>query len=750
MRHLVGWAAVVLTAGVAGLASAGVPATTGDVTLKAAWKTGGYDWPSAFPKPALNDWRGYDRLVMDVTNLADDGDVVTLVISSPDTPKNDGPRRYLRAPAWQTVRWEFPIAYFEDGKASVTNVSKMQLYCHRPKGVDLTFSSFTLLKPNEKAPAPKTPPALVSAMARGRADYDARKAAARAAFVASLKASNERDGVRNDRILFGIGTGMDQVRPKEAVNLRSAREVKVRLARNEWEGRQVFVTPAGDGLKGVSVAVSPLLLQEPWYRRIASGKTYFPRDHVKVSVEGHVETTSAPRYGVGYCEPTNAAPGYVRKTKKADLGWWPDLLLDYLDAVDVAAGDTQGFWISVHAPEGQKPGVYTGKLRIAAEGVRPVELPFSVRVNAFTLPRTPVIPTLVSFSPGAYVAPDHVAEHKKLAEVFKADPDSPINRWKDHEDAWCDFLADHFITMAPMYHHGFELPWKQWERLSKQGRMGWFNLSYFSSQPFDGSEKTRKNFKTWSDWVASVIEKNYAKAKEVGVADRALVYCCDEARPERFPEIDAVMAKMKVRFPQVPFLTTTFDDDFGTAKHLHQMDWFCPQPNKFDVAKAEKSRAAGHKVWWYFACDQRAPYANIYTECPPIEIRQLMGAAAAKYRPDGFLYYQCAYFNNCECVTGGPYTDWNPRSWWNQHGDATWVGVGPGGRPLSTIRLENFRDGFEDLAYARLVEEKTGQPVEVPREIHDSVTNFSDDPMAIERWRDRMADILERGRTGVQ
>ena len=726
----------------AGAVWAGTPATKADATLKAAWKAGAYDWPSAFPKPAVNDWSGYDRLVVDVTNLADDGDVVALVVSSPGTPKNDGVRRHLRTPAWQTVRWEFPIAYFEDGKASATNVTKMQIYCHRPRGVDLTFSSFTLLKPGETAPAPKTPSALVQRMKAGRADYEARMAAVRADFVAKLKAANVRDGVTNDRILFGVGTGMDQVRPKEAVNFRSAREVKVRLARNEWEGRQVFVTPYGEGLKDVSVSVSPLRLQEPWYRCLAA-KTYFPQDEVKVSVIGYVKTTSAPRYGVGYCEPTNAAPGYVRKTKKADLGWWPDLLLDYLKSADVATGDTQGFWISVHAPENQRPGVYVGTLKISAEGVCPVELPFSVRVNAFTLPRTPVIPTLVSFSPGAYVAPDHVAEHKHLAETFKADPESPINRWKDHELEWGDFLADHFITLAPMYHHGFELPWAVWDRLKVQGRMGRFNLTYFSSQPYDGSEKRRKQWKQWSDWVASVIEKNLATAKEHGLADHALVYCCDETTTNRFHEIDAVMAKMKRRFPDLPFLTTSFDDNFGTAKHLHQMDWFCPQPNKFDVAKAEKSRAAGHKVWWYFACDQRAPYANIYTECLPIEIRQLMGAAAAKYRPDGFLYYQCSYFNNRKCVTGGPYTDWNPRSWWNQHGDATWVGVGPGGKPLSTIRLENFRDGFEDLAYAKLVEAKTGRPVEVPREIHDTVTNFSDDPAAIERWRDWMADLLE-------
>ena len=719
----------------AGAAGAGTPAMEKDVVIKSAWKPGDYDWPSAYPKGLETDWSGYDRLVLDVTNLADDGDVITFVLKSPETPKNDGKLSYLRAPAWETVRWEIPLVYFEDGKASVTNVTKFHIHSHRPKHLNATFSNFRLLKAGEEAPAVQTPPALVAELRKGRLDYERRMREKRAAFVKELKAANERDGVRNAKMLYGVGSAMAQVRPKTTYSLRSAAAVKVRLARNEWEGRQIFVTPVEGTLRDVSVSVSPL---------VNGDGARLPPDAVKVSVLGYVKTVRPPRYGIGYNEPTNAAPGYVRKVKKADLGWWPDILLDFMERTDVADGDVQGFWISVHAAEHQAAGVYEGRVRIAAANAAPIELPFSVRVNDFTLPKTPVIPTLVSFSPGAHVAPDQKQEHTDLAAAFKADPESPINQWGKHRLAWGDFLADHFITMAPMYHHGFDLPYDVWDRLKAQGRMGLYNLCYFSSQKFDGSEKIRKNWKQWSDWVASVIGKNYAKAKEHGLERNCLVYCCDEATTNRFPEIDAILAKMKARFPEIPFATTSYDDSFGTERFLRQMDVFTPQPDKFNKDLAEKSRAAGHKVWWYYACSQRAPYANSYTECQPIELRLMMGAMAAALRPDGFLYYQCAYFNNRKCVTTGPYTDWSPRSWWRQHGDATWVAVGPGGVPLSTIRLENFRDGFEDLAYAKLVEERSGRHVKVPETLFQSVTNYTDDPDALEAWRNRMADFLER------
>ena len=215
-----------------------------------------------------------------------------------------------------------------------------------------------------------------------------------------------------------------------------------------------------------------------------------------------------------------------------------------------------------------------------------------------------------------------------------------------------------------------------------------------------------------------------------------------------------MLEKLKGRFPHIPFATTAYDNLYGTGKHLRKMDIFNPQTVKFDTEAAEKSRAEGHKVWWYYACDQRAPYANAFTECQPIEQRLLMGAKAAKWRPDGFLYYQIAYFNSLDCITSGPYTSWNPRSWWNEHGDASWVAVGPGGKPLSTQRLENFRDGLEDLWYAKMLRERLEANLDapwatqarellaVPHSVVDSLSNYTDDPDSLYQWRNAMADLL--------
>ena len=77
--------------------------------------------------------------------------------------------------------------------------------------------------------------------------------------------------------------------------------------------------------------------------------------------------------------------------------------------------------------------------------------------------------------------------------------------------------------------------------------------------------------------------------------------------------------------------------------------------------------------------------------------------------------------------------------------------------PLATLRLENFRDGLEDLWYVRKLERRFAAHVDkndgwakaardalsVPNEVARSLKDFSTDPAVLYRWRDEMADLIE-------
>jgi hypothetical protein len=719
------------------------------------WESGDYEWPAFSLKTKITDWSAYDRLAVDLVNLGDDGDMITVEIAGPEGKASLGLSRSFQLPAWEYRQVVIDLAYWPK-TADPKNITRIHVFSGRPQSLNAFFDRFTLLKPGEKLPPPPRFDARTSGTIReGRAAYDARRKAQREKLLSELFKANAKAGIKSGAFLVGRASSMDGIRPKDTYDLNDPVEFSLRLARNETEAVQLIVTPTRGDISDVKVEISPMRLKTSFWKR-PFNKVRLPKDVVRACPVGYVKTTSRPCYGVGYNVKTNEAPGYKRLTKRAPLGWWPDPILSFLDSVDVKAGDVQSFWISARIPENAEPGVYNGAIRVTADDCKPVYLPFTVQVDPFVIPKTPPIPMLISFSPGVYVRPDqHGARDRVLAEAAKAKADSPLNLWQTKKSEWANFLADRFITMAPIYQHSAKLPYDIWADLKAQGRMGTYNMCYFSSQPFDTPERL-KSWTAWSDWIASVIERRYKEAVQYGIEKHAVVYCCDEAGPKRFPEIDGVLKKLKKRFPHIRFATTSFDDTFGMSGTLEEVDIFIPQTVKFDPAAAEKSRKAGHKVWWYYACDQKAPYANVFTESQPIEQRLLMGAKAARWRPDGFLYYQIAYFNSLDCITSGPYTSWDPRSWWREHGDGTWVAVGPGGIPLSTLRLENFRDGIEDLWYAELLRKKlesspdapwaqrAKELLAVPRSVVDTLENYTDSEKDVYRWRNEMADILSR------
>ena len=312
-------------------------------------------------------------------------------------------------------------------------------------------------------------------------------------------------------------------------------------------------------------------------------------------------------------------------------------------------------------------------------------------------------------------------------------PDGPIGLAEKRRDDWAFFLADYGLTMDSLYHASTNLPWDVFSVLKRQGRLGLFNLGVWGENP---------RFK--GDFMR-VIRTNHAEASRRGLLSHVYIYGFDETPRSRFAAISNAIAEIKREFPDVPFLTTAFDPSLGVKEPaLAPIDWFTPSitTNCYDPVKVKASRAAGHKVWWYTCCFPHAPYPQLFLDAQPVETRLLLGAMAAKMRPDGFLYYQTSIWNSDRPITGGPFTGWNPDSYYNYHGDGSLLRVGPDGMPLATQRLENFRDGLEDLWYVLLLRQRDVE-VPVPDSLVKNTADFSRDPARLERWRNQLADMIE-------
>ena len=651
-------------------------------------------------RPPVTDFTPYDRCVLDYAYLGEDGEAIHLFFAG-DTEvfgKTDvlADRRVLTA---GRGRWVFNISQWPKC-TDPHRITRFRIGKDHSMGAELLLKAVTLVEKGAELPPV---PALTAAEEQRLAAYvqgrDARRAAVRKGERARFVAACAAAGLPVKPFAVGVADSMAQIRPRDGFDaslVRPAVSASVRLARGEHEALQVVVHPTEGDVAHVAVACEGAL----------DGLT------VKCSPMGYVKTVA---------QPTNARGcrvGARHGARPAGIGWWPDPILSYTNGCAIAAGDVQSFWIDVFAPTNAAAG--TRRLALAVGGVR---VPFTVKVEDFALPAVSPLPVLVTFNPRA----------RAEAQVSSADPEAPMNAWKRHRDEWGDFLADHYVMMDNLYTRA--LPYAdQLLRMRDQGRLGAFTLGYWN--PLYGAA---------ADWRGKHLphfRKAYEFCKAEGILAQAWLYGADEVPVRGLPGVDRAAAALRREFPGIGVMTTALDHSFGGV--VSNVTAFCPLLPKYEEFPAEvaAARAAGRQVWWYFCVEPRAPHPNMFVECPPIEARLIMGAMTAKYRPDGCLYYEIAYWNSRRPISGGPFTDWNPATVPRFHGDGSWVCCGPDGTPLSTQRFENFRDGLDDFAYVKMLESRTGKRADVPGSVVRTLVDFTDSPEDVRAWRAAIADAI--------
>ena len=516
---------------------------------------------------------------------------------------------------------------------------------------------------------------------------------------------------RND-ILVGFASGMDKVLPRaDLLPVHPAQETTLSLARNEWEAIQLAVVPLVHALPETSVCISDLTN--------LSGQV-FSAKNIHIAPVGYVHPP-APHYGVQY------------------QGWWPDPILDFMKSCDIARGDVQSFWLSVHAPTTQPAGIYYGTLQIYS-GTRPLfHFTVKIQVRNFAVPIASPLPLAITFWPT---------------------PSFP--GWQQHKEAWADFLADHYITYTSIYEDNQWAPdFTLLQRLRQQQRLGLFCLGYF-----DPCEAAPEKAAEWRRHTIDRIRPRYQQAKELGLLSHAYIYGCDEMDNKHFADIQRAAAILKQEFPQVFIMTTAISRSYGLTSGMPAIDAWCPIISRYFPEQAQQVRQQGKQVWWYICMDPVHPYPNMMVEYPALEGRLLMGAMTAKYRPDGFLYYQISLWPE-KPLTAKVFTDWIPGGKVAPagfNGDGSWVCCGPDLTPVSTIRLENFRDGLEDYAYYLILEKLYRQAAQargltpaqqtwltaalpalsVPDNVVKSTQDYAVAPEPLLAYRNRLATLIEQ------
>jgi len=420
--------------------------------------------------------------------------------------------------------------------------------------------------------------------------------------------------------------------------------------------------------------------------------------------------------------------GFVKVKTFADyVGYYPDPLMTHLTSVErIRAGSAQPFWCRLAVPPGQTPGMYHGDGTVLIGGAPAFRFHLEAKVYNFSLPNRSMLPLAITF----------LLQQK-------------------HRDLWNNMLQDYYITPDNLYWLQFRTEFPGYfvtnpellSQMKDKGTLNRFNLGYLDEATADPQKNHGMKYHI------ERIRPRYQWAKEMGLLKYAYIYGCDESHNAKLTNLAATIVKKE--FPEVPFMTTANN----RSGELTSWDWYCGSIVRYEAYR--EMRKKGKQVWWYICCNPSAPYPNIFVDSPAIDIRLLMGAMTAKYRPDGFLYYEITRWQPRDPKPLGKelYTAWEPNTLGDVNGDGYWFYLGPDRIPLPSLRVENFRDGLEDYAYYEILRRKVEETrngvgnvewrqeaeaaLKVPESLVKSLTEFNRNPAELYRYRERLATLIE-------
>ena len=437
------------------------------------------------------------------------------------------------------------------------------------------------------------------------------------------------------------------------LTVQPAADHRLLAVRGETEATQLVILPLEADLENVRVAVSTL-----------TGDTaVIPAAAVVVKPVGFVRT-----------EVLAGANPYPREFDY--LGWWPDPLLPNFPFA-VKQGESQPVWIEVHVPRDIPAGTYRGRIEISPAGTPPSTLPLTVDVADVTLPETWQFRNLLSW-------------HEDWATKFYGE------RWNDElHERFIQFLLERRINVISMY--GNE-PYATAENLIRFAKRGQNVLMLASMRP----EARVKSSKAAA--LRQRLDAMVPLMKEAGLLDRCIVYGWDERGPEWYDEIRYCAELLLQEYNEMPLLSAGTDPTFGTDSDLAGLSniMYCPTMPLFDPDKAALAKRNGNRMWWY---------ETWWIIEDPLIRSRLIPWQSFKAGAEGFLFWCLNRFVGNDKPIIDPErpairTTWNPAlDGGYENSTAMYVYPGRDG-PVSSLRLENFRDGIEDYELLQLARKR--------------------------------------------
>jgi len=492
---------------------------------------------------------------------------------------------------------------------------------------------------------------------------------------------------------------------------RAIRRAAVSAARNEREPLELAVR-SGRALARVRVAVDPPV-----------GPQGVRLEDLEVNVVGYVPIDQATNYY------RSESPAWHRKVPaqpgRSD-GWpgqWPDPLLPR-DTFDLEANTTQAIWVTVGVPRGAPAGDYTGTVRLVCDGEPVARVPFDVHVWDFTLPDESHLAAIydVRLGPGGKLWGKPLEEIYPEMVRFMADrrlcPDKvrpyPMIKVQDGRVV-ADFTA--FDEAAEYYFDELKLPYAY---------MPWYfyvfgwghppravfgQRPYPGDPPYEGADRSRLRPEYRKNYQAG-LRAYWEHLKEKGWHKKVVLYISDEPYDRHRHIVEQMQALCDMIHevdPEIPIYSSTW-------RHVPAWDgyldvWGIGHDGRVPAEKMAKLRARGDRLW--FTTD-----GQMCTDTPYCAVERLLPHYCFKYGVEAYEFWGVAW------LTYDPYRyGWHSyirqtsepgRSFWVRYPNGDGFLIYPGGpighRGLvSSVRLEQAREGVEDYEYLYLLRQLIGE-----------------------------------------
>jgi hypothetical protein len=390
----------------------------------------------------------------------------------------------------------------------------------------------------------------------------------------------------------------------------TAKPIRISAAKNDVEGFQVVVRPNGKPISGLTGTVTELK---------SSGGTIIPKDNVEILYAYY----------------------HFVHSKTDDSGiidFWPDALPPLDKPINIETNKNQPIWVNVKIPSETVSGDYTGSVRLqSADGILNVEIPFTVSVWNFSLPKENHLETGYGFNPWL------------VAEYHNAKTDEDRRRVTE---MYLQCFSEHRISTyrpTPFDHIGIkwlpkenpprcELDFTQFDtemsRVLDKFRFTNFSIGVpglgsgtFHDRTPPSIQGFGEDTSEYKAMISDYLGKLQKHLEEKGWLNKAYVYWFDEPAPKDYEFVAGGTAKLEKYAPKLARMITEqpTEEFVETLKKAGtSMNIWCPcspAHHTFESGIAEKLMENGARFWWYVCTGPKAPYCTLFIDHPATELR---------------------------------------------------------------------------------------------------------------------------------